>query len=783
MSICATYMAMAQTFTTKAPSSAAQNEPFRVEYVINTSNAGSLHCPNSTDFTILGGPSTSTFSSTQWVNGKSTSTSSVTYTYILQATRTGKLNLPRPTVKVGGKSVQATAASINITAASATSNTGGKQAQKSPKSKDDDDLNEIRSAQPITAEDVFVRCSATKTSVSEQEPTLVTYKLYARNGIGVQNVVPQRKPDMQGFWTQEIELPQNLSADYTTIKGVPYRIYTFMQFLVFPMQSGSLKIPAVDVDITVVQRPRSIDALDAYFNGGGIYAENIKRRSGEILLDVKPLPTPKPANYCGAVGKLKANAELLTKEPASNDVITYRITVSGQGNMKLIQAPKVSAPTSFEAYDPKMDEDTKTSEEGISGSVAFDYTFVPREEGDFEIPATEFGYFDTETRAYKTITIPAVPLHVKKGTRSREDVEREVAFRNGKTRPDHTESSTPCTISWLGYLCALALIVVLAILAEWLMHTDLWSRISQKWARGGHSRNKRFVAAEAAMQTGDAQKFYSEISKILDTMPEHAEQASEILSRRYAPDAAEREVMTEVLDKVAALKRLVVIAVLAFSGITTFAETAATNVPTLPLSEADSAYNAGNAAFRKEDYATATLSYARALWMDPSHDDARYNLAVTQARLEDQFAQPQEMFFTTWMRNLYSTRSAATWYLWSIALFALLVVCAMGFRHSQGLQRRLSFYALLLSAIGTLITGTFGAVQEYSHNHNTQAVVTSDEAPCYVSALERSSVEITLHPGTLVEVTAERGDIWREISLPDGRKVWTKSEYLQSVSK
>lgn len=787
--------AIAQTFQTKCPKSAAQDETFRVEYTISTDKASNFHFPQSGDFTILAGPSTSHYSSTQIVNGKRSSASSITYTYILQANHTGSLSIPRPTISAGGKTLQASAATINITASNSAGK--GKQTQQTPKSKDDEDWTDLRSAKPITTGDLFVRCTASKTSISEQEPTLITYKLYARNGIGVEGIVPRKKPDMQGFWTQEIELPRNLPVEYERIGKDPFRVYTFMQYLVFPMQGGKLTIPAVEVDVTALQRPESIDMLDAYFNGGAVYAENFVRKSSAINLEVKALPAPKPENYCDAVGRFSAEGKITTKEPASNDVVNYQITVTGKGNMKLLQAPKIQMPSSFETYDPKTEENYETSTDGVEGSVTFNYTFVPREEGDFEIPTTEFGYFDTDSRTYKTITIPATPLHVKKGTRSREEVEREVAFRNGDIRPDHAESSSSLHITLPGFALVLTLIIVLALLFEWLCRSQVLGHISQKWAKGTHSRNKRLAAAEKAMQAGNASQFYSEINKLLGTMPESAEEAAEIQSRRYAPDAADKEVMKEILTRVGQLLKMCVICLLVTTSMTAAAapespvnqdapvdtEISANQTPSTDqkLSGADSTYNAGNAAFRQEDYATAVLCYARTIWQDPSHDDARFNLALTQARLEDQFAEAPEMFFTTWTRELRTTRSASTWYLWSIALFSAMVVCIVCFRHSQGLQRRLCFYTSLPLLVLAITSTTFALMQDYAYTHNAQAVIISEEAPCYVAAGERSTTAATLHFGALVEITDQRGDHWREILLPDGRKVWTKTEHLQSV--
>lgn len=767
----------AQTFRTEAPSSVSLDETFRVQYVVSTSDAKDFQCPTSPHFEILGGPSTSTFSSMQWVNGKRSSSSSITYTYILQAKHTGKLALPRPTVKVDGKTLHASPATITVEAKS--NRSGNESKKQAPRSAGDEDQYDLRTARSISSKDLYIRCTATKTNLYEQEPVALTYKVYARNGVGLANLVPQHKPEMKGFWTQEVKLPENLKPSYETIGGVPYRVFTFMQYVAFPQQSGTLRLPALKVNCSVVQRDPNIDPLDAFFNGGGNLTSQLQRSSDALTFNVKPLPMPRPAGFSGGVGQLKAEAQLLTSQPATNDIATYRITISGQGNMRLIKAPVITFPKSFDTYDPKTTDETRTTHEGISGKIVFDYTFVPREEGSFEIPASDFTYFNIASQSYRTIRLAPIPLKVKKGLRSREEVERELALRQSDIHPDHTVSTKATPLSWGIFLLLLAALSLITYCIDYLIGISLSKNLKSWWQHSGRKRNKYLETAERAMETGDVKLFYSALEQALSTSAKGMEKANCILSQRFAPDAANPENMKNAMEEAKQLLKSVLLTIILGLAAITPAEAAPAE-----LSPADSIYNAGNEAYRMKEYGQAVLCYTRCIWMDANNEDARYNLALTQTRLKDQFSVPQEMFFTTWTRTLRTTHSSSTWLWYAVLFFTGIMLCILLFRHSKvQIIKRLTFYVGVLSLALFLCSLCFAALQEYDHVNNAQAVVMPEEIACYDSPIAHNKTALLLHCGTLVTITDHYKDKWVEIELPDTRHFWTLKNNLQEVRK
>lgn len=766
----AAFNALGQTFKTQSPASVGLQESFRVQYVLSTDEATGFHCPASPDFEILGGPSTSTFSSHQWVNGKSSSSSSITYTYILQPRRTGRLSLPRPTVKANGKVITATAATINVTA-------GGSSSSASSSSSAAASSRNARSSSPrsLSKNDIFVRCIPSKTDIYEQEPVSVSYKVYARSGVILSNVQPNSKPEMKGFWTQEVNLPSNLQATHETINGIPYSVYTMLQYVAFPQKSGALTIAPLTTECSILQNDPNIDPLDAFFNGGGTLSANVTRGTDIVKFNVRPLPTPRPAGFSGAVGTLSVEGKLLTPSPATNDIATYRITVSGQGNMKLIQAPAVSFPPSFDKFDPTIKDETKLRNGTIAGTITFDYTFVPRQEGDFQIPATSFIYFDLSTGSYRTVTLPVTSLHVKKGQRSREDVEREIALRQSTIRPDHKASASHASLNFVLYGVLLVLLALIAWLVSHLLGMPLATKLRTKWQHSGHQRNKHLAAAEKAMQQQNPQAFYAALEQAFHAAATPREDAEGILSRRFAPDAASPDNLKQAMNDARRILLTLLLVLLPAIGI---------SANTSTLSPADSCYNAGNRAYQIKEHAKAVLCYSRALWLDPGNEDARFNLSLVQTHLEDRFSTPQKMFFTTWIGNLCTSRTKSSWLAIALIFFTALLVCIVAFRHSANKYvRHVTFYLGIPLLILFITTNVFAICQHYNRHHNTQAVIMADEALCYDSPVADGKPSATLHAGTLVNIASTYGNGKVEITLPDGRQVWIAENSIEQVAR
>ena len=399
---------MAQTLTGRAPSQVAVGEQFRLSYTINTQDVRGFRAGNiPEELEVLMGPSTSTQSSFQMVNGHTSSTSSVTYTYIVVATKNGTFTIPPAHCTVDGKTVTSNEIRIKV---SGQAQQGGRQQGGRQSGGGTGELRPAGST--ISSGDLFIKVSASKQHVREQEPILLTYKVYTLVGL---TQLSGKMPDLKSFYTREVPLPQEKSFKIETLNGRQYRTVTWQQYVMFPQATGKLEIPSITYDGIVAMQNRNIDPFEAFFNGGSGYIEVKKQiKAPSITIQVDPLPQ-RPTNFSGGVGSFDISASIDKTEVKANEAVNLRVVVSGVGNMKLLKQPVVKMPKDFDSYDAKVTDKTKLTVNGLEGSIVYDFLAVPRHQGTFEIPAIEYTYFDTKSNSYKTVRTEPFTLKVAKG--------------------------------------------------------------------------------------------------------------------------------------------------------------------------------------------------------------------------------------------------------------------------------------------------------------------------------------------------------------------------------
>ena len=404
------FIATAQTLTGSAPTHVSVGEQFRLTYTINTQNVSDFRAGDIPDeLEVLIGPNRSMQSSYQMINGHTSSSSSITYTYIVCATKNGTFTIPSAHAVVGGKSIASNQLTIKVSGAAQGNSGGGSSRQRRQ-----DDGVEVRDAgSQISGSDLFIKVSANKKHVHEQEPILLTYKVYTLVGL---TSLRGDMPDLKSFYTQEVTLPSQKSFSIETFNGRPYKTTTWSQYVMFPQMTGKLQIPSITFEGIVVQQNRNIDPFEAFFNGGSGYVE-VKKKivAPSIDIQVDPLPE-RPAGFSGGVGHFSVSAQLNKTETKANDPVSLRITVSGAGNLKLIKQPQVNLPKDFDKYEPKTTDKTKLTTNGTEGSITYDLLIVPRHQGHYEIPPVELTYFDTSANAYKTVKSEPLMLNVAKGS-------------------------------------------------------------------------------------------------------------------------------------------------------------------------------------------------------------------------------------------------------------------------------------------------------------------------------------------------------------------------------
>ena len=393
-------------FVAEAADVVVSGDQVRLVFTVNSQDIKDFRAPSIKGFDVLMGPSRSQQSSIQIINGKRTSNSSTAFTYILLAGSPGTYTIPAASVEVNGEKVFSNAISIKVLPQDQNSGNSGNNGGGSASSS-----RSQAAGSRISANDLFITATASKTTVHEQEAILLTYKVYTVVNL---RQLYGKMPDLKGFHTQEVELPQQKTFTLEHYKGRNYNTTVWSQYVLFPQQTGKLEIPSITFDGVVAQQTVSDDPFDAFFNGGGYVEVKKKITTPKVVINVQPLPA-KPAGFSGAVGEFNLASSINATDVKTNDAVTIKLTLSGTGNMKLIGTPEVKFPQDFEIYDPKVTDDYKLTNSGLTGTKTFEYLAIPRHAGNFTIPAVEFTYFDLKSNSYKTLKTEAYNLKVAKG--------------------------------------------------------------------------------------------------------------------------------------------------------------------------------------------------------------------------------------------------------------------------------------------------------------------------------------------------------------------------------
>ena len=395
------------SFVASAPDVVVVGDQFRLSYTVTTQKVKDFRAPSIKGFDVLMGPSRSEQSSTQIVNGSVSSTSSITFTYILMANTAGEFTVPGASIVADGNQMISNSVKIKVLPQDQNHNS-------SRRNNDNSSSIQPSSNASVSNQDLFITATASKTNVYEQEAFVLTYKIYTReSNLQLNNA---KLPDFKGFHSQEIEMTTNARWTPEHYKGRNYYTTVYRQFVLFPQQSGKLFIEPAQFQMTVNKPVQSADPFDAFFNGGNNVIE-IKKpiTTPKIAINVNPLPAGKPTNFLGGVGEFNISSSINSKELKTNDAITIKLVISGTGNLKLISNPEIKFPDDFEVYDPKVDNQVRLTKEGLTGNKVIEYLAIPRHAGTYKIPGVSFSYFDIRSKSYKTLNTEDYVINVEKG--------------------------------------------------------------------------------------------------------------------------------------------------------------------------------------------------------------------------------------------------------------------------------------------------------------------------------------------------------------------------------
>ena len=525
IALCSTFVVWAEeqvSFSLNAPMIASVGEAFRVEFELNAKpDSDSFVPPTFENFDVVAGPSVSQGSSVQIINGEMTKSVSYAITYVLIPQKAGTFAIAPASIGVKKKTytTQRTAIEVRDGAQGGTVQQNNNSGQN--------ESAESRANRTIEKDDLLLRLELSSKSVYKGEPVRAILKLYSR--VNIAGSEGAKMPSFNGFWSQQVDIEQGPFRE--TLNGKVYETYNIAEYLLYPQQGGALTIEPAELTVVAQVVVKSNRGFDPFF-GGGHEVYNVRRplKTPAVKVQVKEFPAGAPASFSGAVGRYTMSHRLSSAEVAANSAVTLQLTISGSGNLNFISAPTLSLPSSFELYDVKSEEKIQTNASGSVGYRRFDYPFIVRAEGDYEIAPIEFTYFDLEKKKYVTLATPPLKMVVTPDKSVATQQQQVVGIKREDVRllgedirfiklgaPALRSVVAPLALSPI-YWAAIVAMLCVAIVAYFLIRKqirDSRNVVLVKGKRANKVAVKRFRIAEKYMREQDHRAFYEEMLRAL----------------------------------------------------------------------------------------------------------------------------------------------------------------------------------------------------------------------------------------------------------------------------
>ena len=412
-------VSLAQKLTAQASKNkVAVGESFQISFSLNTSGSN-FKAPALNEFDVYSGPSQST--SMSFINGAMSQ--SISLSSIIAAKKEGKINIGPASINMNGTIIQSNSMTIEAFKA------GSSNAQHQGNNNHSNQNSAAAAAENIS-ENIFVKTIISKTKAYLGEQITVTHKIYTLYQLrGFKDI---KFPDYTGFWAQDIASNAQIQVVNENVNGVNYQVGELKHTYLFAQRSGKIEIEPMKIECVVRKQSnkKSNDIFEQFF-GGGFEDATFAVKSKAVTIEILPLPElNKPAGFSGAVGNYTFKTQLSKDNIKTNDAINLIVTLTGRGNIKLVEPSKIDFPEDFETYDPKIKENVVAGTNGVSGSKTFDYLIIPRHEGDYKINPLNFSYFDTEKKQYVILPSPEFNIHVIKGPEDNNPAASSLNFRS-----------------------------------------------------------------------------------------------------------------------------------------------------------------------------------------------------------------------------------------------------------------------------------------------------------------------------------------------------------------
>lgn len=834
------------------------DEQFNVTFVIEGSKPSEFSWEPGEDFILIWGPQQGRSTSVSITNGKRTESSQTTYSYILKPVKAGRFTLPKASARVKGNEIYSESHVVEVVAS------GTSSGQEAVSSQGQQQRPSSGSRQGMVSDsDLFLRLSLDRTDVVVGEPLVATVKLYQR--VNISGFESASFPSFNGFWSQEIESPSNIEFQRESYDGQIYNAAVLRKFLLIPQHQGRITIDPAELVCMVSIRVSS--GGNSIFDGFFDDYRNVRKKvqTAPVTVNVSPLPAGAPASFAGGVGRFSISAAVSKDTLKTHEAASLVVTVTGKGNVSLLEPPHVVFPPDMEVYDTKIVSNMAPG--GMSGSRKYEFPFIPRSYGDFVIEPVKYTYYDVAAKKYVTLETQPVKIVVEKGEdyeqssspvisgmnrKDVKDLDSDIRYINVK---DHglvpkgrfffASASFWILASLMGFL-ALALWLTLRKMA--VRRADVAGTRNRKATK---MARRRLQLAETFLKQDLYTAFYEELHKALlgfisdkllipvaelsrdrisddlraggvpdesvdtfirildacefaryspstgnDTMSAHFAEAAEVISAidssmKTGRSSSRHALLAAVLLTVplgadaadAYVDSLWNAANMAYSeGRWEAAVADYSMIADMGLESAALYCNTGNAYAKNGNVPMAILYYERALKVDPSYEDAQFNLALMNSRIQDRIDPVPEFFLKKWMNDVSYLMDSDAWAVLSLVLLGAMLAMLLLFLLSPSVAgRRTGFFVALALFVMMSFSIGFSMSQKRAYMNADKAIVVRPVVSVKSSPSSEASKDLfVLHEGTKVRIVDQVGS-WNNIELADGRRGWLPAGDMETI--
>ena len=518
----------AQELRVRAPQTVGLGQRFEVRYEIND-RCRDFRGPTFKGLSVLSGPNSSMQTGMTVINGQVSHSVTSGFTYIIQADVEGTFEIGGASCTVEGKKITCPGFTIKVDKSNQSARNQGQQGGGRQGGYHQGNAAQPAQSGNIDSKALFARASISKSNPYQGEQVILTYKIYTQVSLSQYQI--DKLPGNKGFWSEDLTRSGDVRQYEETVDGRRYMVAEIRRGALFAQESGKLTIQPLDLDVlALVQRQRQRTGTlwdlfdDPFFNPTQAVEKHL--RTNSITVNVKPLPSTS-GDYTGAVGSFDVKGSVDTREVRANEAITYRLTVSGTGNLMLINAPQIKFPQVFEVYDPQVSDNLNRTSNGVSGTRTFEWVLIPRTQGNYEIPAVDFQFFDPNTGHYVTKSVEAVPVRVNRGdpnamknvTSNKSDLQllnsdiNYIQTRPSPLMPKQESYSLPV---W--FFVSLIVLILLALGVFFFLRrrqARLQDVAGMRLSRAVKQARKRLKKAAALLRTGEENAFYEEVYRAL----------------------------------------------------------------------------------------------------------------------------------------------------------------------------------------------------------------------------------------------------------------------------